>query len=269
MLARSAGLSPFHFHRLFSEWAGITPKDFLQCLSIAHARALLRHGESVLNTALEVGLSGPGRLHDLCVNLESASPGELKSGGGGLTISFGFADTPFGASLVGESPRGVCHLSFIDSVNEASALSLLREEWPHAILSHDDAAAQRIVRRIFAHSSLAGRKRPIRAFVRGTAFQILVWRALLKIPAGSLWSYKRLAETIGHSDSARAVGTAVGRNPLAYLIPCHRVIRHTGAAGQYRWDGVRKRVILAWEWASAPGRISAKSICKARPGKTL
>ncbi len=249
-LAGFIGLSPFHFHRLFSRWTGITPKDFLQCLSLAHAKTLLHEGESVLNTALEVGLSGPGRLHDLCVDLESASPGEVKRGGEGWTIAFGFADTPFGSCLIGEGPRGVCHMSFVDSADQCTSLTDLRKEWPHARLLRDDSLAQRLARRIFAAPHGIMDRLPLRAYVSGTKFQVRVWRALLHIPPGSICSYRHLAETIGRPSCARAVGSAVAKNPLAYLIPCHRVILSTGATGHYRWGRPRKRAILAWEGAA-------------------
>lgn len=246
-LAEHAGLSQFHFHRLFSAWAGVTPKDFLQCLTLAHAKELLREGESILDVALESGLSGPGRLHDLCVNLEAASPGELKSGGAGWTISLGFADSPFGKCLMGESHRGICHLSFIESESEETALATLQKDWPQAKLQRDDSAAAGLAVRIFARAN-GSRSRPVlRAFVRGTLFQVRVWRALLQVQPGTLVSYGRLAETIGQPAAARAVGTAVGQNPLAYLIPCHRVIRETGVLGNYRWGQIRKRAIVAWE----------------------
>lgn len=245
-LAEHAGLSPFHFHRLFSTWAGITPKDFLQCLTLSHAKDLLCKGGSVLDVALDSGLSGPGRLHDLCVSLEAASPGEMKSGGEGWTISIGFADTPFGRCLLGEGPRGICHLSFVESADDAE-ISGLKRDWPHAWLHRDDPSASRLARRIFERASRANSQASLRAFVRGTAFQVRVWRALLKIPPGSLVSYGRLAATVGKPSASRAVGTAVGRNPLAYLVPCHRVIRETGVVGEYRWGTVRKRAMLAWE----------------------
>lgn len=243
-LAKQASLSESHFHRLFSNWAGVTPKDFLQCLTLARAKDLLRTGESVLHAALDAGLSGPGRLHDLCVTLEAASPGELKSGGAGWTISFGFAETPFGKCLIAESPRGVCHLSFVE--NEKSSLPELQRDWPVAKLKRDDFVAKEIAGKIFArnknsHSHL------LRTFVRGTSFQVRVWRALLQIPPGALTSYGRLANAIGKPTASRAVGAAVGQNPLAYLIPCHRVIRETGAFGHYHWDPIRKRAMIAWE----------------------
>lgn len=249
-LARRAGLSQFHFHRLFSTWAGITPKDFLQCLTLAHAKALLREGESVLEAALESGLSGPARLHDLCVNLEAASPGELKSGGAGWTLSAGFAGSPFGKCLVGEGPRGICHLSFVEPEDGQSALAALRQEWPEARFRRDDAAAERVVARAFTRPLDSTSRPALRAFVRGTPFQVRVWRALLAVPPGTLTSYGRLAAAIGQPSAARAVGTAVGRNPLAWLIPCHRVIRETGVVGDYRWGPTRKRAMLTWESAT-------------------
>jgi len=248
-LAEIAGLSPFHFHRLFSAWAGITPKDFLQCLTLAHAKNLLYKGQSVLDAALGSGLSGPGRLHDLCLILEAASPGEVKSGGAGWTITAGFADTPFGRCLIGESPRGLCHLSFVDSGDGAAALAALRENWPRARLQRDDAIASRLTSGIFQRPENRHSGPALRAFVKGTTFQVRVWRALLQVPPGTLVSYGCLAAAIDKPAAARAVGTAVGHNPLAWLIPCHRVIRETGVIGNYRWGAVRKRAMVAWERA--------------------
>jgi AraC family transcriptional regulator of adaptative response/methylated-DNA-[protein]-cysteine methyltransferase len=244
-VAGRAGLSPFHFHRLFSAWAGVTPKDFLQCLTLAHAKELLRGGENILETALDSGLSGPGRLHDLCVSLEAASPGELKSGGAGWTISFGFAESPFGKCLIAENPRGLCHLSFVE--NEKSALAGLQNGWPEAKLERGDAAAEKVAERIFRPRAGSETGAPLRAFVRGTPFQVRVWRALLQVPPGTLTSYGRLANSIGKPTVSRAVGAAVGQNPLAYLIPCHRVIRETGVVGDYHWGATRKRAMIAWE----------------------
>ena len=195
-LASYVGLSPSHFHRLFSAWAGVTPKDFLQCLTLAHARTLLHSGENVLNTALNSGLSGPGRLHDLCINLESASPGEMKSGGAGWTITFGFADTPFGACLVGENTRGICHLSFVDTRDEG-ALNRLNRDWPRAQFHRNDAAAAQLVHRVFDSSVGIQHKLPLRAFVKGTPFQVRVWRALLQVQPGQLVTYGSLAAAIG------------------------------------------------------------------------
>jgi len=249
-LAERVGLSPFHFHRLFSAWAGVTPKDFLQCLTLAHAKELLRAGESVLDAALSAGLSGPGRLHDLCVGLEAASPGEWKSGGEGWTIVVGLADSPFGRCLIAESPRGICHLSFIETENGAAELAALAADWPRARLQRTDAAAARLARRVFERPDRAGSRPALRAWVRGTPFQVRVWRALLALPPGTLVSYGGLAAALGKPTAARAVGTAVGQNPLAYLIPCHRVIRETGVIGDYRWGRTRKQAIVAWEGAA-------------------
>ncbi len=250
ILAEHAGLGRYHFHRLFSTWAGITPKDFLQCLTISHAKALLRAGESVLDAALVSGLSGPGRLHDLCASLEAASPGEVKSGGAGWTITAGFADSPFGRCLVGESPRGICHLAFVDSSDGMTEWAALTGDWPRARRLRDDAAAARLAARIFERPGGEHPRPALRAFVRGTAFQVRVWRALLQVRPGTLVSYGQLAAALDNPAAARAVGSAVGRNPLAYLIPCHRVIRETGVIGGYRGGTVRKRAMVAWE--SAP-----------------
>ena len=244
-LAGQTGLSKFHFHRLFAAWAGVTPKDFLQCLTLAHAKQLLREGESILDVAMESGLSGPGRLHDLCVNLEAASPGEMKSGGAGWTIAFGFAESPFGKCLLAQSPRGICRLSFEE--NEKAARADLQEDWPAAELKRDDTIAARLTEKIFAQPGDSHSQPALRAFVRGTLFQVRVWRALLQVQSGTLTSYGRLASAIDKPAAARAVGTAVGQNPLAYLIPCHRVIRETGVIGDYHWGPIRKRAIIAWE----------------------
>ncbi len=250
-LADYVGLSPFHFHRLFSTWAAITPKDFLQCLTLAHARKLLRRGDSVMDAALQMGLSGPGRLHDLCVSLEAASPGEVKSGGEGWTISAGFAASPFGRCLVAESPRGVCELSFVESENGEAEWGALQEHWPRAKLHRDDAVALQLAKKIFALPGRSHSGPALRAFVQGTAFQVRVWRALLQVRPGRVISYGRLAAALGKPGAARAAGSAVGKNPLAYLIPCHRVIRETGAIGDYRWGQVRKRAMMAWESSSS------------------
>jgi AraC family transcriptional regulator of adaptative response/methylated-DNA-[protein]-cysteine methyltransferase len=252
-LARQAGLSVFHFHRLFSTWAGVTPKNFLQWLTFSRAQGLLRAGESVLAAALEAGLSGPGRLHDLCVRVEAASPGEIKSGGAGWTMRAGFGPSPFGDCLAAQSPRGVCHLSFVDR-NRKEAWDNLKRLWPNARWQRDDAAAQRLLAGVFARPGRARARRPLTALVRGTDFQLRVWRALLRIPSGRLTSYGQLAVAVGAPSAARAVGSAVGSNELAWLIPCHRVIRQTGAAGEYRWGAVRKQAMIAWE-ASAGGRM--------------
>lgn len=242
-LAAEAGLSESHFHRLFTRWAGATPKDFLQCLTAEFARQRLQMGESVLNAALDAGLSSPSRLHDLCVTLEAATPGEIKAGGAGWTLDAGFAETPFGLCAIATGPRGVCHLGFVEREDRQD----IAAAWPKAEIAWSDAAARRIAAQIFEK----GRGEGLRAFVRATPFQVRVWRALLKVPAGSVVSYGHLASAVGNPGAARAVGTAVGANPLAYLIPCHRVIRETGVIGQYRWGHERKCVMLGREWAES------------------
>ena len=246
-LARGAGLSPFHFHRLFSSWAGVTPKDFLQCLTLEHVKKLLRDGDSVLSAALHAGLSGPGRIHDLCVTLDAASPGEMKRNGAGLKITYGFATSPFGAALIAETARGVCHLSFIDGRARERAADDLRREWREAKFQRSDDRAGNLAEAIFVRDSANGTRPRLRAFVRGTPFQLRVWRALLRVPAGSLVTYGRVSSAIAQTGAARAVGSAVGANPVAFIIPCHRVIRETGALGHYRWDQIRKRAMIGWE----------------------
>ena len=241
-LAALAGLSMHHFHRLFSRWAGVTPKDFLQCLTLARAREQLRRGDSVLDASQDAGLSSPSRLHDLCLALESATPGEIKAGGTGWTLETGIAETPFGLCCAATGPRGLCHIAFVENDDRAAAAAAIRDQWPQ----WDDSAAQRTASGIFQP---AGNAAPLRAFLSGTPFQVRVWRALLQVPPGSVVSYGRLARAIGQPAASRAVGTAVGRNNLAYLIPCHRVIRDTGVIGHYRWSHDRKRAMLAWEAA--------------------
>jgi len=246
-LSAAAGLSPFHFHRLFSTWAGVTPKDFLQCLTLEHVKQLLRDGDNVFDAALNAGLSGPGRLHDLCVTIEAASPGEMKNGGAGLEIDFGFSETPFGEALIAETKRGLCALFFVDVGGRDRVRNLLKSDWPNANLRRNDQRAAELAAEIFVRPSQSQSPPRLRAFVRGTTFQLSVWRALLKIPSGSLTTYGRLSAAIKQPGAARAVGTAVGANPISFVIPCHRVIRETGALGNYGGGPNRKKVMLGWE----------------------
>jgi AraC family transcriptional regulator, regulatory protein of adaptative response / methylated-DNA-[protein]-cysteine methyltransferase len=249
-LASQVGLSASHFHRMFSAWAGATPKDFLQCLTLSHARELLRLGINVLDASLESGLSGPGRLHDLCVSLEAATPGEIKAKGAGMTILVGVAESPFGHCLIGETSRGICHLSFFDDGGREAAIAELRADWPLATLKSDDLHISNLASGIFATPTKAS---SWKLFVRGTPFQLRVWRALLDVRPGTLVSYGKLADAAGNPNASRATGTAVGSNAISFLIPCHRVIRETGIPGHYRWGAVRKRAILAWEAGRASG----------------
>ncbi|MBI3549292.1 MAG: methylated-DNA--[protein]-cysteine S-methyltransferase [Elusimicrobia bacterium] len=242
-LARVADVSEFHFHRLFSRWAGITPKGFLKALTSAHAKELLKSSRSVLDAALDAGLSGPGRLHDLLVTVDGVTPGEIKASGAGLEIHYGVHPTPFGPCLIAATPRGVCHLSFIEE--EARAVRALRREWPAARIVKAQDATAKIVRRAFRTS--ADPSAPIRTYLIGSPFQLKVWQALLRVPPGRVASYGDVARLVGSPDASRAVGTALATNRVAYLIPCHRVIRETGVFGEYRWGAPRKRAILAWE----------------------
>ncbi|MBI2309255.1 MAG: bifunctional helix-turn-helix domain-containing protein/methylated-DNA--[protein]-cysteine S-methyltransferase [Rhodocyclales bacterium] len=240
------GLSGPHLQRVFSRWAGISPKRFLQFLTKEHARHLLRQSRDVLSTSIETGLSGPGRLHDLMVSCEALTPGEIGALGEGLTLRFGFAGTPLGSIICGLTPRGVCHLQFVDAGDEAAAEAALRAEWPRAVCTRDDDAVAAIARQLFA--PLAG-DRPIALLLRGTNFQIKVWEALLRVPAGCAVSYGDLAGMADMPRAQRAVGTAIARNRIAVLVPCHRVIRESGEIGQYSWGSERKSALLAYESA--------------------
>ena len=239
-LAEVAELSASHFHRLFQRWAGVTPKDFLQCLTAEFAKQRLRESASVLDAALEAGLSGPGRLHDLMVTLEAASPGEIKSQGAGLHIVWGMAESPFGVCSIGWTERGVCHLAFGEDARPTD----FNEAWSAARVERNDRSARAKAATIFCGTNGGGR---LKAYVRGTSFQLKVWRALLRIPPGCVATYGRIARAIGAPNAVRAVGTACGSNPVAYLIPCHRVIRETGIVQGYRWGSDRKQAMLARE----------------------
>lgn len=243
-VAGAVGLSAHHFHRLFRRWAGTTPKRFLQLLTLEEAKRRLDESRSVLRAAFEAGLSGPGRLHDLFVAVDGVTPGEYATGGRGLELAHGLAPTPFGTALVGRTQRGVCHLSFVDG-GEADGEAALAADWPEARLRRDDGAARDVVERLFA-----GGRPPLH--VKGTNFQIRVWQALLSIPQGRVASYGDVAAGIERPEAVRAVAGAVARNRVAWMIPCHRVIRKVGETGGYRWGPDRKRAMLAWE-SARPG----------------
>ena len=246
-LAGRVGLSASRFHRVFSQWAGVTPKDFLQSLTHDYAKERLRSGSSVLDAALEAGLSGPGRLHDLCIGLEAATPGEIKSGGSGWTIVYGYTDSPFGEAFVAEGPRGICNVNFVDGEEPGEVEQSVQADWSAATFRRDDERAAGLASRIFADGAGVETGQRLKACVKGTDFQLKVWRALMRIPEGVLSSYGRVAETLGSASGARAVGTAVGQNPLAYLVPCHRVIRESGELGGFRWGLTRKRAMIGRE----------------------
>jgi AraC family transcriptional regulator of adaptative response/methylated-DNA-[protein]-cysteine methyltransferase len=245
------GLSPFHAQRVFSGWVGVSPKQFLGLLTVEHAKALLRDAESVLGAALEVGLSGPSRLHDLFVKLEAITPGEYKAEGHGLTMRWGIHPTPFGDALFVASPRGLARLAFLAEEDPEAALAEAREDWPLSRFVEDPAATAPYAANAFANLDGGPAPSPIRVLVKGSPFQVQVWRALLRIPAGAAVSYGGLAKAIGQPGASRAVGTACGRNRVGYLIPCHRVIRETGALGGYHWGVDLKRTLLATESQAA------------------
>jgi AraC family transcriptional regulator of adaptative response/methylated-DNA-[protein]-cysteine methyltransferase len=246
-IASVVGLSEDHFRHIFSRWAGISPKRFLQFLTKENAKDLLSKSENLLDTTYGIGLSSLGRLHDLFVTTEAVTPGQYKSGGAGLTIRYGLHDTPFGETLIGLTERGICHLSFVNN-SEGDAIDMLVTGWPQAQMSEDYNATAPLVEPIFDLSRRD--KKPLHLHLRGTNFQLKVWEALLRIPPGAVTSYQGLAEQAGYPGASRAVGTALGRNPIAVLIPCHRVIRKLGEFGNYRYGVTRKKALLGWEAAT-------------------
>ncbi len=243
-LARVAGLSVFHFSREFRRWAGLSPTRYLRTLSLSAAKRELDDRGSVLTAAWAAGLSGGGRLHDLFVQFDAVTPGEYKAGGSGMQLTYGFADSPFGRVLAATSERGLAYLAFADG-SEARALAELEDRWPRAALSRDDSSAARIARQAFGNREGRIVLAPV-----GTNFQVKVWQALLDLGSRGPTSYGDLAEAIGNPGASRAVGQAVGANPVAWLIPCHRVLRRDGGLGGYHWGVERKRAMLAWEHAA-------------------
>ncbi len=256
-LAATLALSPSHLQRVFRRWAGISPKRFLQFLTVEHAKELLAQSHSVLDAAYDAGLSSPSRLHDLFVTVEAMTPGEFKAGGAGLTIVYGFHTTPFGECLVAVTERGVCAVSFVGDAGQEVEVAALAARWPNARLMRDDTQTAAVAAQVFAPldkpnaTATPTSRAPIRLLLAGTNFQVKVWEALLRVPPGQVTTYADVAEAVGQPTASRAVGSAVGANPVAYLIPCHRVIRKTGAIKEYRWGSTRKKAILGWEAAHA------------------
>lgn len=244
-IARHVHLSPYHFQRLFSRWAGTTPKRFLQVLTLELGKQLLNQNYSLLDTSEHLGLSSPARLHDHFVQLEGITPGEFKSQTAVLIIQYGLAETLFGPLFVAQTPRGICRAVFSDDANATAEITALTQQWPRAQLIHAPEVAQDFAKRMFAIKNPTCTN--IALHVQGTNFQLAVWRALLRIPVGTAISYGDLAHQLGKPSAARAVGTAVGANPIAVIIPCHRVIQQSGALGGYRWGLVRKQAIQVWE----------------------
>ena len=243
-IAAAVSLSPFHFQRLFSEWAGVSPKKFIQYLSLEYAKGLLKEENStLLDAAHETGFSSTSRLHDLFVNIERMTPGEFKNGGESLVIKYCFAESPFGQIIVASTPKGICHISFED--NRKQALNKLNKIFPNATYQQILDKFQQDA--LFIFQKDWSRLNEIKLHIYSTPFQLKVWESLLKIPEGKLATYGRIAKDIGSPKSSRAVGTAIGNNPIAYLIPCHRVINSTGSIGGYKWGTTRKSAIIGWE----------------------
>lgn len=246
-IAEKVHLSPFHFQRIFTDWAGVSPKKFLQYISIDHAKKLLSEQATLFDTAFETGLSGTSRLHDLFVNIEGMTPGEYKNGGENLAINYSYAESPFGNIMVASTPKGICHIAFADS--EVEGLATLQKIFPNAAYKPMVDMVQQNALYIFKHD---WRKlNEIKLHLKGTDFQIKVWETLLKIPVGKLSTYGNIASSLGQPTASRAVGSAVGDNPVAFLIPCHRVIQSTGEFGQYHWGSNRKTAMIGWEAAQA------------------
>ncbi len=246
-VAAASGLSPGHFQRVFRRWAGVSPKRFLQYLTVEHAKACLDASSSVLDAALAAGLSGPGRLHDHFVALEAATPGDYRRRGAGMEIVYGWSESPFGGCFVARTDRGICGLGFVTVDGIDAELSRLRRAWAAARLVRDDGSAAVTVAQLFERAYADA---PLSLLVSGTNFQVQVWRALLRVPPGQVVTYGALAAAIGRPGASRATGAAVGANPIGWLIPCHRVIRASGEIGGYRWGPVRKRAMLGFEAAA-------------------
>ena len=256
-IANSVGLSEFHFQRLFSRWVGISPKRFLQFLTKEYARSLLEESRDVLSVTYDTGLSSPGRLHELFVTCEAVTPGEVKARGKGLTIEYGFHSSPFGRCLLARTERGICGLSFVqDEAPETVLVKTLLARWPGARVIDNPKSTAHYVKQIFAFPE-NHEPAPLHLFVRGTNFQIQVWQALIRIPFGKAVTYEDIARHIGTPTASRAVGNAVGSNPIPFLIPCHRVIRKLGEFGNYGEGPERKKAIIGWEAALVMGERSA------------
>jgi AraC family transcriptional regulator, regulatory protein of adaptative response / methylated-DNA-[protein]-cysteine methyltransferase len=257
-VADKVHLSPFHFQRIFAEWAGISPKRFLQYLTVDFLKTKLLESRNIVEAAEEAGLSSQSRVYDLFTTLEAVTPQEYKQKGGGLRVEYGFHETPFGVALIGVTERGICWLSFVGLEDEpAVELERMKQHWNNSVFHMDDKITSPVAKRIFGGSvesgkqALGGGGEKLHVLVKGTNFQVKVWEALLKLPMGSVTTYQDIAKSISNPNALQAVGSAVGSNHIAYLIPCHRVIRNDGILGEYRWSSFRKKSIIGWEMAKA------------------
>ena len=255
-MADAAGVTPDELHHLFRRWAGLTPKAFMQALTLDHAKNLLRDSASVLDAALDSGLSGPGRLHDLFVTHEAMSPGEWKNGGAGMTLRYGFHPSPFGTAIVIATERGLAGLAFADSGGEQAALADMRGRWPNATYVEDYLSTAPLAQRIFV-PKLWRADQPLRVVLIGTDFEVRVWETLLKIPMGKAVCYSDIANTINAPKASRAVGAAVGKNPVSFVVPCHRALAKDGKLTGYHWGITRKQAMLGWEAGRIGGTKAA------------
>jgi AraC family transcriptional regulator of adaptative response/methylated-DNA-[protein]-cysteine methyltransferase len=249
-VAGEVHLSPFHFQRIFAEWAGISPKRFLQYLTVDFLKTKLLESRNIVEAAEEAGLSSQSRVYDLFTTLEAVTPQEYKQKGGGLRIEYGFHETPFGIALIGVTERGICWLSFVESGDEPGVeLEKMKQHWNNSVFHLNDVVTGQLATTIFGGKPASGQK--LHVLVKGTNFQVKVWEALLKLPMGSVTTYQDIAKSIANPNALQAVGSAIGSNHIAYLIPCHRVIRKDGILGEYRWSPIRKKSIIGWEMAKA------------------
>ena len=250
-VAKHVNLSPFHFQRLFQEWAGVSPKKFLQFISVQYAKDLLKENLSLMDATIETGLSGTGRLHDLFMNIEGMTPGEYKNGGKGLHINYSFGNSPFGRVIIASTQKGICHLAFLE--HDITEIKNLQNLFPNALLQLQEEENHKYVIQFL--NGIGSNQNVIALHLKGTPFQLKVWHSLLKIPFGSISTYNEISKKIHAPRASRAVGSAIGKNPVAFLIPCHRVIRSTGMIGEYHWGKDRKSAIIGWEAARLNNRI--------------
>ena len=253
-VAEKVHLSPFHFQRIFTDWAGISPKRFLQFLTVDFLKTKLEHSKNIVEAADAAGLSSQSRVYDLFTTLEAVTPQEYKQKGSGIRVEYGIHETPFGSCLIGVTERGICWLSFIATDEDPRMeLEKMKEHWHNSVFHQDQALTSSFIDQIFSRHQDTKAQRKLHVFVKGTNFQVKVWEALLRIPMGDVTTYQGIAQQIQSPRAMQAVGSAVGSNHIAYLIPCHRVIRKDGILGEYRWSSTRKKSIIGWEMAKASG----------------